>query len=190
MDGMDEDGAQRRSLGAPRGARREPASVKALVRIAKRVLRSEEWGSVEFRSGIDGNSVRVHRAPDLVPAASPKPRVSPPATAAVEEPRKLSRKQLKVLKYRRHGCLTQHFTTRFLRFAMRSAWARWREHVVAKRAATAIPASAAAAADDEMKDEGTAAPSSAPTKSAPRTIDPGKRPASSPPKAKKRGKKT
>ena len=90
-------------------------SVKALVRLAKRSIRDAEWGSIEFSSTHEGNSVRVHRAIDLVPAAKPTPKKTPAAPTTAEEPQKLSGKMKKKLRFIRHGTLTRMLTSGYLK---------------------------------------------------------------------------
>ena len=151
MEDSHEYDVPRRGSRGHRGARGEPASVKALVRIAQRALRGQPWSSIEFHSGTDGNRVRVHRAMGARPAATPALREPPPAAVAMG-PGKLSRKELKVLKYRRHGCLTQFFTTKCTVFAMRRLWARWQENITV--APMDLETAVSGWEDEEMPDAG------------------------------------
>ena len=129
-------------------------SVKALVRLAKRAIRGDEWGSVEFSSTHDGNSVRVHRAIDLVPAATRVPKGRPSAALAVTEPGKISGKEKKKLRFIKHGILTR--TNRWLaNRAFRAPFDKW-------LAAGANLAPAGTSADVEMEDGGTAGPAAPP----------------------------
>ena len=173
MHDTSEDDVPRRTSRDDRGAHERPTSatsIKALVRIARRALRGQEWSSIEFSSGPDGNCVRVHRAMDKVAAARPAPRAPPPAAAA-QAPGQLTRKARKTLQYRRHGCLSQFFTEKFTVHAMRRLWTRWMDEVEAHRASAAPPPAAAALGwGDEMMDTepDPAASSAPPPASAPR----------------------
>ena len=177
-------------------------SVKALVGVARRAIRGEEWGSIEFTSTVDGNSVRVHRALDLVAAAKPDRRQAISSDATV--PRKMSGKEIKKLRFIRHGTLTRLVNTRLAGFCGKLAMARWREFVTAHRAAaaraerTGTSTSEAAlgdatATDAPMPDSpsarpaGPPAPPASPARSAKKPTS--KRGNASPGDGKKRGKK-
>ena len=124
-----------------RGARQQPASalsVKALVRIAARALRGSEWSSIEFHSGPDGNSVRVHRATRATTARAPLAPRAPPSVAAAMVSGQLPRKTRKTLRYRRHAGFTRLFAVAKAS-AMRGLWARWRKEVEVHRASATAP---------------------------------------------------
>lgn len=142
--------ASRTAPERPRGARPQPTSVKALVRIAKRVIREQEWGSIEFSSSTDGNSIRVHRAPGLARAATPSTPAQPSgATAASDSQGKSDKKARKKLKFIRHGVLSK-LNARLASRAFRGPWGRWCEYVVTQRAAIrAVAEEEAQAADHE-----------------------------------------
>ena len=109
-------------------------SVKALIRVVKASIRNEEWTSVEITSSCDENRVRVHRATPSVPARKPSSKIPPPAKTEATEPRIISGRERKKLKFQRHGALTRLLNTRLGLCAWRGWFASWKEHTAAQRA--------------------------------------------------------
>ena len=95
-----------------RGARGAKVSARAVVRLAQRVLRKEQWGSFEITASCDSVSVRVHRATTSTEAA--RPDSSAPSGAqktGTGTAQRMSRKRLKSIRRQRHGCLSRLATT-------------------------------------------------------------------------------
>ena len=87
---------------------------------------------MEITSSCDENRVRVHRAMPSAPARMPSSKIPPPAKAT--EPRMISGRERKKLKFQRHGALTRLLNTRLGLCAWRGWFASWKEHTAAQRA--------------------------------------------------------
>ena len=145
----DEDGRRGRGQGGPRSAQGGSMSVKALVRVAQRVLRTSEWSSYEITTA-EGASIRVHR--DVMLSASPtgqarRAAAPPPAPVPIDEPsgRHMNRKARKALRAQARGKLRKMALTGVLRDAhpMRR-WAIFRDFVTSQRVDDAAAAPGAA----------------------------------------------
>ena len=107
----------------PRGVQAGAPSLRHVVRVAQRVLRSEHWGSYEVTMSTDSVSVRVHRATDGKETAKvPESRV-PRGTLKKALPsaptlwKDMSKKERRGIQAQRRGMLN--------RFARRGVLSDW-----------------------------------------------------------------